>query len=253
MGNLNLESYIGKTIGNFKIFGVYDAPPHLKDGRKQLDCLCLLCNKRKKINYRNVLGNRSKSCGCLHFGMKQPKKYNKYIDKGEYLIGICSSGLEFLIDKEDFENIKNYTWHEHEGKYIRTCIKSHNRKNTYAFLHSIILGDIPKGFVVDHINGNPFDNRRVNLRVVKQLDNMKNLGIYSNNTSGQKGVCYLNKERKWFAYITYDKKRINLGKYTFKEDAIRIRKEAELKYFGEFNRSEEDLHNGQFKILSEFS
>ena len=243
MSRLNLESYVGKTIGNFKILGVLDAPNYLKDKRKQFDCLCLLCNKRKKISYRNVLENRSKSCGCLHVGMKQPKKYNEYIDCGDYLIGMCSSGLEFFIDKGDYDKIKEYTWHEHEGKYIRTCLYSCNRKNTYAFLHNLILGDLEDGFIVDHINGKPFDNRRFNLRIVKQIDNMKNLKTYNNNTSGCKGVCYLNNENKWFSYITYDKKRVNLGKYTFKDDAIKARKDAEIKYFGEYNRVE--VENGK--------
>lgn len=239
MGKLDLDRYIGKTVGNFKILDVCEAPIHLKDKRKQFDCICLMCGKRIKISYRNVLENRSKSCGCLHFGMKQPKKYNEYTDMGDYILGKCSSGLGFLIDKEDYDKIKEYTWHEHEGGYIRTCVNSYNRKNTYSFLHNLIIGDLEDGFIIDHINGKPFDNRRFNLRIVKQIDNMKNLKKYNNNTSGCKGVCYLNNEKKWFSYITYNKKRINLGKYIFKEDAIKARKEAEVRYFGEYNRREE--------------
>ena len=36
-------------------------------------------------------------------------------------------------------------------------------------------------------------------------------------------------------YITYNKKRINLGRFSNKEDAIKKRKEAEELYFGEYN------------------
>lgn len=53
--------------------------------------------------------------------------------------------------------------------------------------------------------------------------------LRSNNTSGHTGV-YLNKRtERWEAFIHYQKKRFHLGSFKDKEDAIRVRKEAEAK------------------------
>ena len=46
---------------------------------------------------------------------------------------------------------------------------------------------------------------------------------------------------KWVARIMYKGKIINLGSFTNKEDAIKVRQEAEIKYFGEFKREEQTV------------
>mgnify|MGYP003591099559 CR=1 FL=1 len=66
-----------------------------------------------------------------------------------------------------------------------------------------------------------------------------------NNTSGTIGISYSNSQNNWRAYINVDGKRIELGRRKDKNKAIRLRKEAELKYYGKFNRNEEDLDNVQ--------
>ena len=48
----------------------------------------------------------------------------------------------------------------------------------------------------------------------------------ADNTSGHTGVCYDKRRDTWIAYITFQKKRINLGSFKKKEDAIRARTEA---------------------------
>lgn len=234
----NYEQFVGKTFNNLKVLKVIDAPEHLKDKRKYFRCECLLCGKIKDINSKNVRSGKTKTCGCGHFGMKQSKKLNKYIKNEKYIIGICSSGLKFYIDYEDYEKVKKYTWYEHDGKYIRTCLNVKNGKNTYCFLHNFILGKPEHGYIIDHIDGNPYNNIRKNLRIIDKFNNAKNLKRYSNNKTGIKGVSYEKRTNKYKAYITCEKNRINLGSYNKIEDATKIRKEAENKYFGEFNRKE---------------
>jgi len=85
---------------------------------------------------------------------------------------------------------------------------------------------------IDHINGLPEDNRIVNLREVSHQENQRNKKKHSTNTSGVCGISWDKKSHKWHAYINVrgDVKRKNLGWFSNLEEAIRARKEAEMKY-----------------------
>ena len=76
------------------------------------------------------------------------------------------------------------------------------------------------------------------LRIVKHADNIKNQKLSITNTSGKTGVSWDKRENSYEAYITVSRKRIHLGFYNNLEDAIRVRLEAEEKYFGEFQYKE---------------
>ena len=88
--------------------------------------------------------------------------------------------------------------------------------------------------VVDHINHNKSDNRKNNLRLATRSQNIQNRGIIPNNTSGVTGVHWHNHTKKWKAEIEVNKRKIYIGVFKEKEDAIKARKEAEVKYFGEY-------------------
>jgi hypothetical protein len=88
---------------------------------------------------------------------------------------------------------------------------------------------------VDHIRHKRYDNRKSELRIIDNSKNQMNSVIKKNNTSGCKGVSWDKRAGKWYAYINVNKKRINLGKYINFEDAVKVRKGAEEKYFGEYS------------------
>jgi hypothetical protein len=96
----------------------------------------------------------------------------------------------------------------------------------------------PRHLKVDHKNGDPLDNRRCNLRLCNSRQNAWNHKIASNNTSGVTGVFQIKKSGRWLAHITVNRVKIRLGNFILKEDAIRARREAELRYFGEFARQQ---------------
>lgn len=64
---------------------------------------------------------------------------------------------------------------------------------------------------VDHINGNPRDNRLENLRVGTHAENGQNLKLAKNNTSGYMGVWFHKLRRKWAATIHAGGRKYHLG------------------------------------------
>jgi len=82
---------------------------------------------------------------------------------------------------------------------------------------------------IDHINGIRDDNKAINLRSVDDYENSRNKGIHKNNKSGVIGVSRC-RQGWWRVLISGDGKRLYLGEFEYKWDAICIRKSAEIKY-----------------------
>lgn len=83
---------------------------------------------------------------------------------------------------------------------------------------------------VDHINGNPLDNRRANLRVLSASDNSRNQKDRSDSTTGFKGVCFDRSRGKWMAHVSEGGKFRNLGRFDSMEDAKAARLAAEAEW-----------------------
>lgn len=83
---------------------------------------------------------------------------------------------------------------------------------------------------IDHIDGDRTNNRLTNLREVTLAENMKNQSIYSSNTSGMQGVTFKKSMNKWSVRANKDGKRLHLGYYTSFDEAVRVRKQAEIEY-----------------------
>jgi hypothetical protein len=137
-----------------------------------------------------------------------------------------------LIDSNLVEIVKNYKWapvKKGESIYVKTDIRIGGKRGTLYLAH-LILGD-KKGFQIDHINGDTLDNRKENLRFVTQRQNLMNrakaLGYSQEKVSGL-----------WHTYIGINNKRIQLGRFKTVEEAKKVRREAEVKYYGEFAKIE---------------
>ena len=83
---------------------------------------------------------------------------------------------------------------------------------------------------IDHINGNRSDNRIANLRSATSQENSKNRAICIRNTSGTIGVCWYNRDRVWVAKIYKNGRRIVIGRFKIKDDAISARAKANAEY-----------------------
>jgi hypothetical protein len=160
------------------------------------------------------------------------KKYNEYDLSGEYGIGYCSNThTEFYFDLEDYEKIKDYCWYERVDKKSGYCsVNSYDPTTGKKIkLHYLVMGKY-----VDHIDRNPFNNRKENLRFAAHIDNSKNRSKRSDNKSGVIGVRWFERTSKWVVRIIVNKKQKHIGYFENKEDAIRARLKAEKEYFGEF-------------------
>lgn len=97
-------------------------------------------------------------------------------------------------------------------------------------------GSIPDGMVVDHEDVDPWNNKLGNLRLASHSQNLCNARAKRNNKCGIKGVCWLNRERKWIAQIQVNKRRIKVGYFDTKGMAAVAYAKAALMYHGQFAR-----------------
>lgn len=96
-----------------------------------------------------------------------------------------------------------------------------------AFLY--MTGDWPVG-EVDHKDTDRVNNKWSNLRDVSKSVNLRNRLRFKNNKSGTTGVSWSTREKRWCATILSEGKRVFLGYFDYKEDAVLVRMTAEKKY-----------------------
>lgn len=205
---------------------------------KQWLCKCDCGSKQEVLVSTTMLKNgNTKSCGCLQKETvsKQFKKYNTYeFINNDYGIGYTFKKEEFYFDLEDYDLIKDYCWYIDKDGYVCSNLNTENKKHKTILMHRLILGLTKREKEADHINHYTSDNRKSNLRPVTRSQNSMNKSEQINNTSGYKGVNYNNKDNYWYSFIWFNKKYIYLGSYNNKKDAIKVRLEAENKYFKEY-------------------
>jgi hypothetical protein len=97
-------------------------------------------------------------------------------------------------------------------------------------------GFIPSTSRINHQDGNTLNDKIGNLRLLtlSHINFIRSKNNNNNNTSGHPGVWFDKRLNKWRTYIKIDNVQIYLGTYDLKEDAIKARKQAEIKYHGEF-------------------
>ena len=140
----------------------------------------------------------------------------------------------FWFDKEDYEKIKNYCWNYHKNKH-GGYIEANDLENGIVKLHRVVMGETNPKVKIDHIKHNTFDNRKSQLRSSTNQENCRNHIIHSNNTSGETGVSWEKETGMWRARIFINGKGIHLGRFTDFDEAVKVRKKAEEKYFGEYS------------------
>ncbi len=135
-------------------------------------------------------------------------------------------GIQFIVDEEDFEKyVKN--------KSFQTNIKGYVNTNNKG-LHRLIMQMEDSSKHIDHIDGNPLNNQKSNLRVCTPQENAYNKNVYKNNKSGYTGVHFYKPLKKYMAYIKSDNKRKHLGYYETLEEAYTMYVRASQELHGDF-------------------
>jgi hypothetical protein len=147
-----------------------------------------------------------------------------------------TQGKVALVDDEDFEYLNQFRWFSNNmnGKfYVGRYITVSKYKQIRISMHRFIMKP-EKGMVIDHLDRNPLNNQKNNLRICTHSDNMRNCKISIKNTSGYKGVSFVKKNNTYKSAIKFNKRTIYLGYYIDPIDAARAYNTAAIKYFGEF-------------------
>lgn len=225
-----------KDNGKIEIGDKYGELTVLKDlgyrkrwGRNYHYWLCG-CSCGREIEKSSFQIKHSKSCGCLSKANRFQKKYNQYDLSGTNGVGYTSKGEKFYFDLEDYDRIKDYCWYMDRQGYVMSTVHENNTSKG-IIMHRLIM-NCPEDKDVDHINHIEYDNRKSNLRIVTKDQNMHN--TIMTNKYGANGIRPT-KSGKYSACIGINGKTISLGNYSILDDAIKARKEAEEKYYGEYS------------------
>lgn len=136
-------------------------------------------------------------------------------------------GLSTKVDAADYEDLMQYSWYVHKesGAKDRPRYVAEARINgKYIKLHRYLL-KAKKGQTVDHINRDPLDNRRANLRFVNRSQNRLNQDPFKNTISGHRGIYWLKRKKAWRALIKVNKKIHYIGQFKKLSDAKKAYKE----------------------------
>jgi hypothetical protein len=184
---------------------------------------------------------------------RRKKGFNNYIIDGNIVKIIIkqSNGKihHAIIDLEDLDKLikLDYCWHVrydiHTFTYyvvytIRDESINTKSKATTVHLHKYILdADVKNDEYIDHINHDTLDNRKENLRITKNKKNLTHRkGANSNNKSGYRNVCWIEKEQCYYVQLQIDGVNTRLKKFRKDEmkKAARYAEKMREKYYGEF-------------------
>jgi hypothetical protein len=208
----NDSKWIDKKFGSLTVLGFAGH----KNNKRMYQCLCD-CGK-ESITNSFQLGRRTGT--CVHCRSK--KTWEPIFEGSVCKIWLTNSDEYAIIDAEDSVKVERRTWALNDAGYVISALFH----KSPIWLHRLVM-DAPENREVDHIHHNKLDNRKSKLRTCTRMEN-------SWNRTGNPGVFFVIKNKKYRARIMVNGEERYLGEYDNYEKALQVRKEAEIKYYGEF-------------------
>ena len=180
------------------------------------NCVCE-CGGTSAVTVSSLTKGYTKSCGCLH------SERTSEVAKRH---GMCETPIY-----QRWKSIKSRCKNLSDPVYGGGGVTYDPRWEVFENFYD----DMGEGFLenleIDRIDVNKGYSKE-NCRWITHNENNFNKNRQSNNTSGRTGVSFKKELGKYRAYITVDRKQINLGVFDEFEDAVTARESAEIEYYG---------------------
>lgn len=188
-----------------------------------------LMDTRSRVGTKAAFYGRIHQGFCVEEALSKPHRGlpNEVRIEGEVAYLILTQGQETCIDLIDVPLIIMYKWYanRHKHTYYAETNVLVNGKRTILRLHSLLCA----GQLVDHIDGNGLNNKRINLRTASHQENLYNTKARA-GTSRFKGVSWCKRRGRW--RVTIQGKHI--GYYDNEELAAYAYNQEATKLFGLF-------------------
>jgi len=125
----------------------------------------------------------------------------------------------FMIDDEDFEEVSKHNW---------ICSNGYVQNGKLGRLSRWLLGTTEQGIYVDHIDHNPLNNCRSNLREATPSLNAHNRKKNSKHKNTYAGVVWNKRQQKWEVKLG----KTSFGKYEDELHAARVYNWAATEKYG---------------------
>ena len=237
---------VGQIFGNRKILknictekDWIDAKmpiPKTKEAKsKYVLTQCLNCGSIKPTILKNLIQHPPKRCSfCsnIHHTSYIDSYTNTWVvypEKSIAVINILSKKEIYssYIDLEDYEKCSNKKWRISKKRNKYYVISGSKKKGTLIYLHQFLIGKPPKGYSVDHKDGNSLNNRKNNLRFLTIGDNSRFVKARIDNKIGIRGVSFNNRNKKYIVDFYFCNIRFYFKNWNTLEEAVWCRYCAE--------------------------
>lgn len=151
-----------------------------------------------------------------------------------------TKGYVAIVDEQDADlALLKWTAKAYDNGAIYAIRTTRTLERKRQHLHTVVLERIlgrqlTEFELADHIDRNPLNNQRFNIRLANRTQNNRNVGIQRNNTTGYKGVQYLKSIDLFRVRITVNCKELHCGYFYTAEDAASVYNHFAIIHYGDF-------------------